>query len=204
MFINHLLYGSIMISRKTIIFGFIVLSLAGLIIYFQIAPEKKTVYQEDFKNCNFEGEFLKCEDGALYFKTTNSAQTGEGVWSKNVSISPGKISWNWEGQDLDKFSLWLKVTFSDHKSIYYVAAGSMNPQSEGEYYRDQENRRRFSPSIIISGIPRSTVERDLVEDYKQYCGPAENIKIEKLSAGFGDNSTQHQNILSISDLKIYG
>jgi hypothetical protein len=98
----------------------------------------------------------------------------------------------------------LKVTFSDHKSIYYVAAESMNPQSEGEYYRDSENRRRFSPSIIISGIPMNTVERDLFEDYEKYCGPAENIKIEKLSAGFGDNSTQHKNILSISDLKIYG
>ncbi|AKB58233.1 hypothetical protein [Methanosarcina barkeri] len=193
-----------MISRKTIIFGFIVLSLAGLIIYSQIVPEKKTVYKEDFKNCNSEGEFLRCKDGALYLETTNSAQTGKGFWNKNVSLSPGKISWNWNGQDLDKFSLWLKVTFSDHKSIYYVAAGSMNPQSEGEYYRDQENRRRFSPSIIISGIPRSTVERNLVEDYEKYCGSAENIKIEKLSAGFGDNSTQHQNILSISDLKIYG
>ncbi|WP_292390477.1 hypothetical protein [Methanosarcina sp. UBA5] len=193
-----------MISRKTIIFGFIVLSLAGLIIYFQTVPEKKTVYQEDFKNCSFEGEFLRCKDGALYLETTNLAQTGGGVWSKNVSVSPGKISWNWNGQDLDKFSLWLKVTFSDHKSIYYVASGSMNPQSEGEYYRDQENRRRFSPSIIISGIPIDTVERNLVEDYEKYCGSAENIKIEKVSAGFGDNSTQHQNILSISDLKIYG
>lgn len=193
-----------MTFRKTIIFGFIVLSLSGLIIYSQIVPEKKTAYQEDFKNCNFEGEFLRCKNGALYLETTNSAQTGEGVWSKNVSLSPGKISWNWNGRDLDKFRLWLKVTFSDHKSIYYVAAGSMNPQSDGEYYRDQENRRRFSPSIIISGIQMSTVERDLVEDYEKHCGPAENIKIEKVSAGFGDNSTQHQNILSISDLKICG
>lgn len=203
-FINHLLYGSIMISRKTIMFGFIVLGLAGLIIYSQIVPDKKNVYKEDFKNCNFEGEFLRCKNGALYLETTNSSQTGEGIWSKNMSLSPGKISWNWNGQDLNKFSLWLKVTFSDHKSIYYVAAGSMNPQSEGEYYRDQENRRRFSPSIIISGIPMSSVERNLAEDYGKYCGPAENIKIEKISAGFGDNSTQHQNILSISDLKIYG
>lgn len=203
-FINPFSYGSIMISRKTIIFGFIVLILAGLIIYSQTVPEKKTLYQEDFKNCNFEEEFLVCEDGALNLKTTNLAQTGEGVWNKNVSLSPGKISWNWNGQDLDKFSLWLKVTFSDHKSIYYVAAGSMNPQSEGEYYRDQENRLRFSPSIIISGIPMSTVERDLVEDYEKYCGPAENIKIAEMSAGFGDNSTQHQNLLKISDLKICG
>jgi hypothetical protein len=191
-----------MTSRKTIIFGFIVLSLIGSIIYFQIIPEKKTEYQENFENCNLGGDFLGCKDGALYFNTQNSAQTGEGIWSKNVSLPPGKISWNWKGQDLDNFSLWLKVTFSDHKSIYYVAAGSRNPQSEGEYYRDQEDRRRFSPSIVISGIPTNTVERDLFEDYGKYCGPAENIKIEKLSAGFGDNSTLHKNILSISDLKI--
>ncbi|HHV23490.1 MAG: hypothetical protein PHG79_05060 [Methanosarcina sp.] len=192
-----------MFSRKTMAFGFVVLSLIGLIIYSQIMPDKITVYQENFEDCNSEGNLLRCKDGALYLNTGDSAQTGEGVWSKNVSLSPGKITWNWDGQDLDKFSLWLKVTFSDHKSIYYVAAGSMNPQSEGEYYRDQENRRRFSPSVIISGTPMSTVERDLFEDYEKYCGPAENIKIEKLSAGFRDNSTQHQNILSISDLKIY-
>ncbi len=192
-----------MIPREITIFGFIVLSLIGLIIYSQIMPEEKAVYQENFEDCNLEGGLLKCKDGALYFDTKNSAKTGEEVWSKNVSLSPEKISWNWNGQDLDKFSLWLQVTFSDHKSIYYVAAGSMNPQSEGEYYRDQENRRRFSPSIIISGIPVSTVERNLFEDYEKHCGPAENIKIEKVSAGFGDNSTQHRNILSISDLKIY-
>jgi hypothetical protein len=192
-----------MSSRKTMALGFVILSLIGLIIYSQIMPEKKTVYKENFENCNSEGDFLRCKDGSLYLNTRNSAQTGEGVWSENVSLSPGKITWNWDGQDLDKFSLWLKVTFSDHKSIYYVAAGSMNPQSEGEYYRDQENRRRFSPSVIISGIPMNVVERDLVEDYEKYCGPAGDIKIEKLSIGFRDNSTQHQNILSISDLKIY-
>lgn len=192
-----------MSSRKTMALGFVILSLIGLIIYSQIMPEKKTVYKENFENCNSEGDFLRCKDGSLYLNTRNSAQTCEGVWSKNVSLSPGKITWNWDGQDLDKFSLWLKVTFSDHKSIYYVAAGSMNPQSEGEYYRDQENRRRFSPSVIISGIQMNAVERDLIEDYEKYCGPAEDIKIEKLSIGFRDNSTQHQNILSISDLKIY-
>ncbi|NLN42674.1 MAG: hypothetical protein GX152_00210 [Methanosarcina sp.] len=192
-----------MSSRKTMVLGFVILSLIGLIIYSQIMPEKKTVYKENFENCNSEGDFLRCKDGSLYLNTRNSAQTGEGVWSKNVSLSPEKITWNWDGQDLDKFSLWLKVTFSDHKSIYYVAAGSMNPQSEGEYYRDQENRRRFSPSVIISGIPMNAVERDLVEDYEKYCGPAGDIKIEKLSIGVRDNSTQHQNILSISDLKIY-
>lgn len=192
-----------MSSRKTMVLGFVILSLIGLIIYSQIIPEKKTVYKENFENCNSEGDFLRCKDGSLYLNTRNSAQTGEGVWSKNVNLSPGKITWNWDGQDLDKFSLWLKVTFSDHKSIYYVAAGSLNPQSEGEYYRDQENRRRFSPSVIISGIPMNAVERDLVEDYEKYCGPAGDIKIEKLSIGFRDNSTQHQNILSISDLKIY-
>lgn len=193
-----------MFSRKTMAFGFIVLSLAGLIIYSQIMPEEKTVYQENFEDCNLQGNVLKCKDGALYLDAKKSAQTGEEVWSKNMSLPPGKISWKWNGQDLDKFSLWLKVTFSDHKSIYYVAAGSMNPQSEGEYYRDKENRRRFSPSIIISGVPMNIVERNLLEDYEKYCGPAENIKIEKVSAGFRDNSTQHQNILSISDLKIYG
>jgi len=192
-----------MLSRRITIFGFIILVFTGLIVYYQITPEEKTVYQENFEDCNLEGDFLRCNSNELYLDTQNIAQTGEGVWSKNMSLSPGKISWNWDGQDLDKFSLWLKVTFSDHKSIYYVAAGSMNPQSEGEYYRDQENRRRFSPSIIISGIPMNTVERNLFEDYEKYCGSAENIKVVKVSAGLGDNSTQNQNVLSLSGLKIY-
>ena len=67
-----------------------------------------------------------------------------------------------------------------------------------------KNRRRFSPSVVIAGIPLSSVERDLFEDYTRYCGPAENIKVVSVSAGLGDNSTRHRNVLKISDLKIYG
>lgn len=193
-----------MFSRKTAVLGFIFLSLAGLIVYSQIMPAEKTVYEENFEDCQLTGELLKCKDSVLSLNTQNAAQIGEGTWNKNVSLSPGSITWKWDGQDLDKFSLWLKVTFSDHKSIYYVAAGSMNPQKKGEYYRDKENRRRFSPSVIISGLPLSTVERDLFEDYEKYCGPAENVKIVEVSAGLGDNSTQHRNILNISVLKLCG
>jgi len=193
-----------MFSKKTIILGLIILSLTGLIIYSQFMLKPETVYEENFEDGSLEGKFLECKGSVLSFDAQNSAQIGEGVWSKNMSLSPGKISWKWDGQDLNNFSLWLKVTFSDHNSIYYVAAGSMNPNSEGVYYRDQENRRRFTPSIVISGIPLNLVERDLFEDYEEHCGPAKNIKMVQMSAGFGDNSTQHQNILSISDLKIYG
>jgi hypothetical protein len=203
-FINPYQYGFFMFSKKTAIFGFLILIFTGLVIYSQIIPKEKVVYEENFENCNLEGEFLRCKDNALSLDTQNSAQTGEGIWSENVSLSPGKISWNWNGQDLNKFSLWLKITFSDHKSIYYVAAGSINPQSEGEYYRDQENRLRFSPSIVISGISMNSVERDIFEDYEKYCGPAEKIEVKKISAGLGDNDTQHRNILSISNLKLYG
>lgn len=175
------------------------------ILYFQTASTEKIVYEENFEESSgIEGDFLRCGDSTLYLDTQNSAQTGEGVWNKNVSLSPGRISWSWDGQDTDNFSLWLKVSFSDHKSIYYVAAGSKNPQSEGEYYRDEENRRRFSPATIISGIPMNQVERDLIADYTRYCGPAENIRVVKVSAGLGDNSTEHMNVLRISDLKIYG
>jgi hypothetical protein len=193
-----------MFSKKTAIFGFLILSLTGLIIHSQIIPKEKIVYKENFENSNLKGEFLGCKGNSLILDTRNAAETGEGTWSKNVSLSPGKISWKWNGQDLNKFSLWLKVTFSDHKSIYYLAAGSMNPQSEGEYYRDQENRLRFLPSVVISGIRMNSVERDIIRDYEEYCGPAEKIKVVKLSAGLGDNDTQHRNSLSISDLKIYG
>lgn len=193
-----------MFSKKNSVLGFIFLSLACLIVYFQIIPNEKRVYQVNFEEGNLEGDFLRCRDNELFLDTQNSSQVGKGTWNKDMNLPPGKIFWKWNGQDLNKFSLWLKVTFSDHKSIYYVAAGSMNPQSEGEYYRDQENRRLFSPSVVISGIPMNLVERDLFEDYEKYCGPAENIKMVKVSAGFGDNSTQHQNILSISDLKICG
>lgn len=194
-----------MSSGKNTVLGFMFLFFAVLaILYFQTTSAEEIVYEENFEdNSGIEGDFLRCEDGTLYLDTKNSAQTGGGVWNKNVSLSPGKISWRWDGQDTDNFSLWLKVTFNDHKSIYYVAAGSRNPQSEDEFYRDRENRRRFSPSIVISGIPMSQVERDLVSDYTRYCGPAENVRIVKVSAGLGDSSTEHMNILRISDLKIY-
>lgn len=193
-------------SGKKAIPGLIFLLFAVLmILYFQTATDEKIIYEENFEDrSGIEGGFLGCEDSTLYLDTQNPAQTGEGVWNKNISLSPGKISWNWEGQDTDNFSLWLKVSFSDHKSIYYVAAGSRNPQSEGEFYRDEENRRRFSPSVVISGIPMGLVERDIIADYTGYCGPAENIKIVKMSAGFVDNSTDHTNLLKISDLKIHG
>lgn len=193
-------------SGKKAIPGLIFLLFAVLmILYFQTATDEKIIYEENFEDrSGIEGGFLGCEDSTLYLDTQNPARTGEGVWNKNISLSPGKISWNWEGQDTDNFSLWLKVSFSDHKSIYYVAAGSRNPQSEGEFYRDEENRRRFSPSVVISGIPMGLVERDIIADYTGYCGPAENIKIVKMSAGFVDNSTDHTNLLKISDLKIHG
>lgn len=191
---------------KKAVLGFILLLFAVMaILYFQTSSAEKTVYEENFEDSSgIEGDFLRSKDRALYLDTQNSAQTGEGVWNENVSLSPGKISWSWDGQDTDNFSLWLKVSFSDHKSIYYVAAGSRNPQPEGEFYRDEENRRRFSPSIIISGIPMGPVERDLTADYTRYCGPAENVRVVKVNAGLGDNSTEHMNILRISDLKIYG
>ncbi|KKG80355.1 hypothetical protein [Methanosarcina mazei] len=193
-------------SGKKAIPGLIFLLFAVLmILYFQTATDEKIIYEENFEDrSGIEGGFLGCEDSTLYLDTQNPARTGEGVWNKNISLSPGKISWNWEGQDTDNFSLWLKISFSDHKSIYYVAAGSRNPQSEGEFYRDEENRRRFSPSVVISGIPMGLVERDIITDYTGYCGPAENIKIVKMSAGFVDNSTDHTNLLKISDLKIHG
>ncbi|MHC1755435.1 MAG: hypothetical protein AB9861_08405 [Methanosarcina sp.] len=184
--------------------GFLLFAFLAM-LYFQTASTEKIVYEENFEDdSGIEGDFIRCKDSTLYLDTQNSAQIGEGVWNKNVSLPPGRISWSWNGQDTDNFSLWLKVTFSDHKSIYYVAAGSRNPHYDGEFYRDRENRRRFSPSIIISGIPISQVERDLVADYTRYCGPAENIRIVKMSAGLGDNSTGHRNVLKISDLKIYG
>jgi hypothetical protein len=192
--------------RKKTVLGFIFLLFAVMaILYFHTVSTEKIVYEENFEDLSgIEGDFLRCEDGTLYLDTQNSAQTGEGVWNKNVSLSPGKISWSWNGQDTENFSLWLKVSFSDHKSIYYVAAGSRNPRSEGDYYRDQENRRRFSPSTVIAGIQMGPVERDLIADYTRYCGPAENIRVVEMSAGLGDNSTEHMNSLRISDLKIYG
>lgn len=195
-----------MAPGKKIVIGFAFLLFAVLVIlYSQTSSTEKIIYEENFEDrSRIEGDFLRCEDSTLYLDTQNSAQTGEGVWNKNVSQSPGKISWRWNGQDMDNFSLWLKVSFSDHKSIYYVASGSRNPQSEGEFYRDSESRRRFSPSTVIAGIPLGLVERDLAADYARYCGPAENVRVVKVSAGLGDNSTEHMNVLNISDLKIYG
>ena len=59
-----------MVSSKVMIFGFIALSLTGMIIYSHIVPEK-AVYQESFEDCNLEGDFLECKDGVLYLDTGN-------------------------------------------------------------------------------------------------------------------------------------
>jgi hypothetical protein len=81
-----------MFSKKITIYGFIFLSLTGLIVYSQIMQNEKTVYQENFENGNLEGDFLRCEGDELSLDLQNSAQTGEGVWSKDVNLPPGRIS----------------------------------------------------------------------------------------------------------------
>lgn len=165
----------------------------------------RVLYQEDFENdYSMSGSSsLRCSDNSLYLDTSDPSYTGGGEWNKNVSLPPGKISWQWAGDDLEGFQFWLKLTFSNHKSIYYVTDGSMNPKSDGKYYRDEEERMRFSPSIVISGVSLGVVQRDVREDYAKYCGSFDDIEIIRITVGMSDEDPERRNRLSISNIMIY-
>lgn len=55
-----------------------------------------------------------------------SFQSGsESLYEESFDITPGKLLWEWEGKDLGDFQLWLRVSFNNHRSLYYIADGSV-------------------------------------------------------------------------------
>ncbi|SES68856.1 hypothetical protein SAMN04488587_0592 [Methanococcoides vulcani] len=166
---------------------------------------EKVLYHEGFEEDYgiADSPMLTHADGTLCLDTGEPMNMNGGEWSKNVTLQPAKISWHWSGEDLSGFQLWMKLTFNNHKSICYVASGSMNPLSQGEFYRDEENRMRFSPSVVISGIPMNSVKRDVREDYEKYCGSFGDVEIVRISVGMKDESPEYRNMLNISDIMIY-
>jgi hypothetical protein len=191
-----------MLSKKTALIAVIIFT-GFAAVYWDLAPEENVLYKENFEsNYSTGSDALTRINGALTLDTGSPVYIGGGEWNKTITVPPAKISWQWFGDDPDEFQFWLRLTFSNHKSIYYVAEGSMNPQSEGEFYRDNEGRMRFSPAVVISGIPLGDVKRNVKEDYENYCGSFDNVEIVQVSIGMVDNSALHQNKMQISNLKI--
>jgi len=190
--------------KKTAMIAAVLIAICGISVVILKMPSEKVLYQEDFGNADTrDSDALRGTDGTLYLDTAEPAHTGGGEWNKNITSQLAKISWQWSGEDIGDFQLWLKFTFSNQKSIYYVAGGSMNPESEGEFYRDDEGRMRYSPSIVISAIPMGTVQRDIRDDYLKYCGSFDDVEIVRINAGMIDESQEHRNKLRISDLIVY-
>lgn len=192
-----------MLSKNTTLIAVVILIVFAVILW-NLAPAEKVLYQENFESDHNTGsDALTCTDGMLSLDTGSPEYTGGGEWNATVGVQPAKISWQWNGDDLGDFQFWLRLTFSNHKSIYYVAEGSMNPQSGGELYRDEQGRMRLSPAVVISGIGLGEVKRNVREDYTNYCGSFDNVEIVRISIGMVDNSSLHQNRMQISNLKIF-
>jgi hypothetical protein len=180
---------------------FIIIALGGLLVFaawsFQSGSE--SLYEENFDSGIFTGQISR-NNKELVLNTDNK---GSGEWNKSFDITPGKLLWEWEGKDLWDFQLWLRVSFNNHISVYYVADGSQNPPYEGEYFKDEEGRRRFSPAAVFSGIALGKVERDIREDYETCCGSIDNLKITGIAVGMADDSIEHENEMKIYYIKIF-
>lgn len=191
-----------MLSKKTALIA-VVIIIGFAAVFWNLGSAEKVLYQADFESGHYtRSDVLTCTSDMLSLYTGSPENIGGGEWNATASVPPAKISWQWNGDDLGDFQYWLRLTFSNHKSIYYVAEGSMNPQSGGELYRDEQGRMRLSPAVIISGIPLGEVKRNVREDYTNYCGSFDNIEIVRISIGMVDNSSLHQNKMQISNLKI--
>ncbi|MDP2846101.1 MAG: hypothetical protein Q8N79_08545, partial [Candidatus Methanoperedens sp.] len=153
----------------------LVMALAGLLVLavWGHQSREEILYAESFEDGTFTGDVVRNNNNL----SLNAVGGGRGEWNRTVDIAPEKLSWVWEGKDTGDFQLWLRLSFNNHNSLFYVAEGSMNPPSEGEYFKDEEGRRRFSPAAVISGIALGKVERDIRDDYKNCCGSADGLKI---------------------------
>jgi hypothetical protein len=156
-----------------------------------------TLYEESFEGGFLKGDIVKNSEELVL----RGDIKGEGEWNKSIDISPGKLAWEWEGTDHGEFQFWLRFSFNNHKSLYYVADGSKNPPYEGEYYMDDEGRRRFSPASVISGIATGKVERDIKVDYGACCGSADDLKITGIAVGMASDNDKSK--LKIYDIKIF-
>lgn len=191
-----------MLSKKTALIA-VVIIIGFAAVFWNLGSAEKVLYQADFESGHYTGsDVLTCTNDMLSLYTGNPEDIGGGKWNATAGVPPAKIYWQWNGDDLGDFQYWLSLTFSNHKSIYYVAEGSMNPQSGSELYRDEQGRMRLSPAVIISGIPLGEVKRNVREDYTNYCGSFDNVEIVRINIRMVDNSSLHQNKMQISNLKI--
>lgn len=177
----------------------IIIALCGLLVFAVWNSQRSvTLYEESFEGGFLKGDVIKNGKELVL----NAGSKGGGEWNKSIVLAPEKIAWEWKGGEKD-FQLWLRLSFNNHRSLYYVADGSMNPPYEGEYFMDEEGRRRFSPAAVISGIAPGRVERDIKEDFRACCGSADGLKIIGIAVGMADDSIEHENKMRIYNVKIF-
>lgn len=153
-----------------------------------IGCEKETLYMESFE-----------KNGSPGFKTINiapidgekilMASSGEKVWRWNLDCQVKEdttLSWYWTGITEEDYTFFVKLLFTGHRTIYYVATGSRNPVAQGERYRAKDGRMRFSPGVVICGLPFSPgnwvrIKRAIGFDYLKYCGIlSRDVKLKEI------------------------
>ena len=131
----------------------------------------------------FKESFEKEENNVL------SVFSNKNIWKKSVDIllkKNTKLLWQWKGSPEENYKFWLKLLFANHKTIYYVAQGSRNPDVAGERYRGKDERMRFSPAVVISALPISSekwinITVNIELDYLKHCGATfRDIKITEI------------------------
>lgn len=150
--------------------------------------KEEILYSQNFENAeisNFNTINLSPADGKKFL----AVASGEKVWKEDLNCRVKKdstLSWYWTGSEEKDYTFLVKLVFSGHKVIYYVAMGSRNPVVQGERYRSKDGRMRFSPSVIICGLPFSSgnwvnIKRDIGSDYSRHCGVlSKNLRLKQI------------------------
>ena len=127
-------------------------------------------------------------------------------WKEPLDIAVNQktnILWKWSGASDNEHELWVKMSFGNHKTIYYVASGSKNPEVQGNRYRGKDGRLRFMPSVVISCLPFDgqrwvEISRNVGMDYLNHCGATlRNVKITGIEVSLNSDGE-----LSVDDIAI--
>lgn len=236
--------------KGKIIAVFLILLVSG-ILYWVFWPEPYDVlFNENFEKNTGTFELIRLDDSAvnhthpystniepkegdfmLSLFTGDKGHTGGGEWSLPLDIEieesslsdwkVTKLSWYWNGYDMGRYQLWIAISFNNHRPIFYVAEGGMNPgyyedginytAITGEWYRDENNRTwHFERGAIILGIefiPGTwvRVERNIEKDFKKFLGDvSQEVRITGIKIGMVDDDSNHYNELAVDDIALWG
>lgn len=150
--------------------------------------KEEILYSRSFENTGVSG-FNAIDLSPIDGKKFLAVASNEKVWKEDLNCRVKKdstLSWYWTGSKEKDYTFLVKLVFSGHKVIYYVAMRSRNPVAQGERYRSKDGRMRFSPSVIICGLPFSSgnwvnIKRDIGSDYSRHCGVlSKNVRLKQI------------------------